>query len=58
MPSRANIVVVLPACNAARTLWVMLCFLLCRCGLFRARVLEKTLPEVANRHCHENIFRK
>jgi glycosyltransferase involved in cell wall biosynthesis len=41
-----------------KTLWVMLCFLLRRLGLFRARFLEKTLPEVVSRHYHENIFRK
>lgn len=41
-----------------KTLWVMLCFLLRRLGVFRARFLEKTLPEVVSRHYHENIFRK
>jgi glycosyltransferase involved in cell wall biosynthesis len=41
-----------------KTLWVMVCYLLARLRIFRARFLEKTLPEVVSRHYHENLFRK
>ncbi len=41
-----------------KTLWVMACFLLGSLGIFRARFLKKTLPEIVSRHHHEDIFRK
>ncbi len=41
-----------------KTVWVMLCFLLRKLGLFQARFLKKTLPEVVSRHYHESIFHK
>jgi hypothetical protein len=41
----------------AKTLWVMICYLLHRIGLVRFAYFEKQLPEVISKYHHESIFR-
>jgi glycosyltransferase involved in cell wall biosynthesis len=40
-----------------KTLWVMICVLSQRLGLFRPRIFNLTLPQVVSRHYHKAIFR-